>query len=93
MTDKTDVSEEVKKLAFEKNAQVKIYQLYLLTEIINLASIRGAFKGPELSQVGALFDTLSTGINKAYEIAKEELKSLPTPNSLSPIQEEESAQN
>ena len=44
---KEEVSEEVKKLAFEKMCQIKIYQIYLLAEVINLASTRGAFKGNE----------------------------------------------
>jgi hypothetical protein len=66
-------SEEVKKLAFEKVAQIKIYQLFLLAEVINLASSRGAFRGAELSHVGALFDTLSSGVDKAFQLAKEDL--------------------
>ncbi len=72
-TKPSEPSEEVKKLAFEKLAQVKIYQLFLIAEVINLASVRGAFKGPELSHVGALFDTLTTGIDKAFQVAKDEL--------------------
>ena len=67
-------SEEVKKIAFEKNCQIKIYQIYLLAEVINLASTRGAFKGPELSHVGALFDTLTSGVDKAFKMAKEDLE-------------------
>ena len=66
-------SEEVKKLAFEKVASIKIYQLHLLTEIINLASSRGAFRGAELSHVGTLYDTLYVGIDKAMQISKEDL--------------------
>lgn len=68
------VSDEVKKTAFEKTAQVKIYQLHLMAQVIDLAMSRGAFRGAEASQVGALFDTLVTGINKAYDISEEELK-------------------
>lgn len=66
-------SEEVKKNAMEKVAQIKIYQLYLLAEVINLATTRGAFKGNELSYVGALFDTLTKGVDQAFQIAKDEL--------------------
>jgi hypothetical protein len=82
-------SEEVKKMAFEKVASIKIYQLHLLTEIINLASSRGSFRGAELSHVGTLFDTLTTGIDKAMQMSKEDLakvaEKLPTV-----VEEEES---
>jgi len=68
------VSDDVKKIAFEKIAQVRIYQLHLMTQIIDLAMSRGAFRGPEASQIGALFDTLVSGINKAYDISEDEIK-------------------
>ena len=42
-----EITEEIKKNAMEKVAQVKIYQLFLIAEVINLASTRGAFKGSE----------------------------------------------
>jgi len=61
----TEVSEEVKKVAFEKVAQLSIYHVHMLTEIINLASSRGAFKGTELSLVGGIYDILSGGVKKA----------------------------
>ncbi len=83
-------SEEVKKIAIEKIAHVKIYQLNLIVEIINLASTRGAFKGEELSHVGALYDTLVSGINRALELAKEDLEKVSEePKSLVSIVEEE----
>jgi hypothetical protein len=62
------VSDEIKKKSFEKIAQVRIYNLYLMTQIIDLAISRGAFRGAEASQVGALFDILSSAVNKAYDI-------------------------
>jgi len=68
------VTDEIKKVAHEKIAQVKIYQLHLMAHVIDLAISRGAFKGSEASQIGALFDTLAVGINKAYEIAEEDIK-------------------
>lgn len=68
------VNEEVKKVASEKVAQVKIYQLHLMAQVIDLAMSRGAFRGPEASQIGALFDTLANGVNKAYDITEEEFK-------------------
>lgn len=69
------VSDETKKLAYEKVAQVRIYQLHLMAQVIDIAMSRGAFKGQEASQIGALYDTLASGINKAYDIAENEIKS------------------
>ena len=66
--------EEVKKIAFEKVAQVRIYQLYLIIQIIDLAYSRGAFKGAEASQIGAIYDSFLAGVNKAFEVAEEEIK-------------------
>ncbi len=68
------VSDEVKKLGSEKVAQVRIYQLHLMAQVIDLAMSRGAFRGPEASQIGALFDTLVSGVNKAYDITEDEIK-------------------
>lgn len=68
------VSDDVKKIANEKVAQVKIYQLHLLAQVIDLGCKRGAFGAAEASQIGALFDTLAAGVNKAYDITEEELK-------------------
>lgn len=80
MSTQTEPTEEVKKLAFEKVANIKIYQLFLLAEVINLASIRGAFKGAELSHVGALYDTLNAGIEKSFQLAKEDLDKVSLPS-------------
>lgn len=68
------VNDEIKKVAMEKVAQVRIYNLNLMAQVIDLAMTRGAFRGAEASQVGALFDILVTGINKSYDLAEEELK-------------------
>lgn len=68
-------TDEEKKVAFEMSATVKIYQLYQLAEVLNLASTRGAFRGPEMSHVGSLFDNLSLGVDKAFKLAKEQLES------------------
>ncbi len=90
MSKMNEYSEEVKKLAIEKIAHVKIYQINLIVEIINLASTRGAFRGDELSHVGALYDTLVSGINKALELAKEDLDKVSEDTKhLSKIHEEE----
>ena len=84
-------TEEEKKRAFEMKAELKIYQLYQIAEIINLASSRGAFRGPELSHVGTLFDNLSLGIDKSFKIAKELIASeaVKVSENLEPIQEEQ----
>jgi hypothetical protein len=66
-------SDEVKKLGSEKIAQVRIYNLHLMAQIIDLAITRGAFRGAEASQVGALFDILAGAVNKAYDIAEDEI--------------------
>lgn len=68
------IDEDVKRRAFEKLCQVRIYQLFQLAEVINLASARGAFRGSELSHVGALFDTLTKGVDQAFKMAKEEVE-------------------
>jgi hypothetical protein len=68
------VNDDVKKIAFEKVAQVRIYQLHLMAQVIDLAMKRGAFVASEASQIGALFDTLAAGVNKAYDITEKELR-------------------
>jgi len=68
------VNDDVKRLAMERVAHIKIYQLHLMVQLIDLGMSRGAFRGPEASQIGALFDTLVAGINKSFEITEEEIK-------------------
>lgn len=38
---------------------VSLQDLSLLVQIVDLASSRGAFRGPELTQVGAVYDRVS----------------------------------
>ena len=38
---------------------ISLSDLQLLLQIVDLASTRGAFRGPELTQVGAIFDKLN----------------------------------
>lgn len=68
------VSEEIKTVAFNKVAQVRIYNLHLMAQVIDLAMKRGAFVASEASQIGALYDTLIVGINKSFELAEEDIK-------------------
>jgi hypothetical protein len=42
---------------------ITIQDLNLLANIVDLASKRGAFQGSELSQVGAVYDKLSSFLN------------------------------
>ena len=67
-------TDEVKKIAFEKVAQVRIYQLHLMAQVLDLAMTRGAVRGAEARQIGALFDTLATGVNRAFALAEEDIK-------------------
>lgn len=87
-----DLSEDQKKQLFEMRAEIKVYSLIQLTQIVDVASQRGAFKGEELSLVGSLFDSLKNGINKAVEVVKDEKKDeKKEPAKLSPVIEEESS--
>lgn len=82
-------SEEVKKLTYEKTANVKYQLLQYINDIINLASSRGAFKGEELSYVGAIFDSIKNGIDKGFEITKQDVDKVSTKEEkLEIIQEE-----
>ena len=46
---------------------IGLQDLQLLAQIVDLASQRGAFRGNELTQVGAVFDKLSTFLNYVNE--------------------------
>ena len=52
------------------NTQITIADLDTIKNIINLASTRGAFRGEELSQVGAVYDKLTTFLEIVIEQAK-----------------------
>jgi hypothetical protein len=49
---------------------ITIADLDTIKNIINLASSRGAFRGEELSQVGAVYDKLSAFLTAVIEQAK-----------------------
>jgi len=80
-------TEEEKKRAFEMKAELKIYQLYQLAEVLDLSFKRGAFHGREASHVGALFDQLTKGVDQAFKYAKESLEAEAS-KKLEPIAEE-----
>ena len=46
---------------------IGLQDLQVLAQIVDLASQRGAFRGNELTQVGAVFDKLSTFLNFVAE--------------------------
>lgn len=51
--------------------EISIQDIQMVHRIIDLASTRGAFKGAELSQVGATFDKLTAFLMQIAEAAKE----------------------
>ena len=77
----------------EQNNQgllVTLADLDLIRQIIDLAATRGAFKGPELSDVGAVYNKLSAFLDLALAQAKAEQEAAnPTPqnNSSAPSAE------
>lgn len=54
----------------ENNTQITIADLDTIKNVIDLACTRGAFRGTEISQVGAVFDKLTTFLNAVIEQAK-----------------------
>jgi hypothetical protein len=54
----------------ENTQQITIQDLDTIKNIIDLASTRGAFRGEELSQVGAVYDKLVTFLAIVIEQAK-----------------------
>lgn len=51
----------------EAPESIGLQDLQLLAQIVDLASQRGAFRGNELTQVGAVYDKLSTFLNFVAE--------------------------
>ena len=56
----------------ENNTQITIADLDTIKNIIDLACTRGAFRGGEISQVGAVYDKLNTFLTTVIEKAKAE---------------------
>ena len=50
--------------------QITVADLDSLRVIVNLAATRGAFQGAELSQVGAVYDKLTTFLNSVIAEAQ-----------------------
>ena len=53
-----------------ENQQITIADLDTIKNIIDLACTRGAFRGAELTQVGVVYDKLSTFLEAVIEQAK-----------------------
>ena len=54
----------------ENTTQITVADLDALHGIVDLAAQRGAFRGAELTQVGAVYDKLTTFLNAVVEQAK-----------------------
>ncbi len=71
-----EMSEQTQDTAQEANVpeSISLQDLQVLLQIVDLASSRGAFRGPELTQVGAIFDKLNAFLSfiSAQQKAKAE---------------------
>lgn len=56
----------------ENTTQITVADLGSLHAIVDLAAQRGAFRGAELAQVGAVFDKLTAFLNAVAEQAQAE---------------------
>jgi hypothetical protein len=54
----------------ENSTQITVADLSALHGIVDIAASRGAFRGAELTQVGAVFDKLTTFLNDVMAQAK-----------------------
>lgn len=54
----------------DNNTQITIADLDTIKNIIDLACTRGAFRGAEISQVGAVFDKLTAFLDTVIAQAK-----------------------
>lgn len=67
-----DMSEQTQDTAQEANVpeSISLQDLQVLLQIVDLASSRGAFRGTELTQVGAIFDKLNAFLSFIAEQQK-----------------------
>lgn len=56
----------------ETNTQITIADLDAIKNIIDLACARGAFRGAEASQVGAMYDKLTSFLEAAVALAQQQ---------------------
>ena len=57
---KEAVVEQVQQTEAPEDTSISLNDLQVLSNIVDLATQRGAFRGNELTQVGQVFDKLST---------------------------------
>lgn len=60
---------------------ISLQDLQVLLQIVDLASSRGAFRGPELTQVGAIFDKLNSFLSFISEQQKAKAEAQVAPES------------
>lgn len=67
-----EMSEQTQDTAQEANVpeSISLQDLQVLLQIVDLASSRGAFRGAELTQVGAIFDKLNSFLSFIAEQQK-----------------------
>jgi hypothetical protein len=58
-------------ICMDNNTQITIADLDTIKNVIDLACTRGAFRGAEISQVGAVFDKLSVFLAAVIEQANQ----------------------
>jgi len=61
-----------RKYQYMDNTQITIADLDTIKNIIDLACTRGAFRGAEISQVGAVYDKLSLFLEAVIAQAKQQ---------------------
>jgi hypothetical protein len=67
---------------------ITLADLDLIRQIIDLASSRGTFKGPELSDIGGIYNKLTAFLNLAaaqLQAEQEDVKVYPTPQDSSSV--------
>ena len=60
-----------------ENAQLTIADLASIHALIDAACTRGAFKAPEMSRVGEIYDKLSRFLDAAAQQAQEQTEQAP----------------
>jgi len=66
-----EMSEQVQETQADSVPEsISLQDLQVLLQIVDLASSRGAFRGAELTQVGAIFDKLNTFLSFIAEQQK-----------------------
>ena len=60
-----------------ENAQLTIADLASLHSLIDAACTRGAFKAPEMSRVGEIYDKLTRFLDAAAQQAQEQTEQAP----------------